>query len=90
MTKDEEHQIIGRIVSDLADARKHAVCLEEKATNIAKELRNVASWLEGNRPVGALFNEHLTLTDAVELIVKVDHAKAEVKRLEDRRRELGV
>ena len=90
MTQEEQDRIVGRVMRELTDARKHVACLEAKAAKIAEDFSKLASWLNGSRPIGALSEESMTVERTVALLVEIDHAKKNVERLEERRRELGV
>ena len=90
MTQEEQDRIVGRVVRELTDARRHLACLEAKAAKIAEDFRKLAGWLDGSRPIGTLSDESMTMEQAVKLIFEVDHAREDVERLEGRCEKLGV
>ena len=90
MTKDEQHRIIGQVISDLADARKHLACLEHKAEKLSLQFGLLANWLRGHFPTGVDLAEGIDLAEALALIAEIKETKAEVKGLEERRAQLDV
>lgn len=54
MTNEERHTEIGRVVSELAEARRHHSCLTAKAVRLSCELQEVAALLHNGPPRGTV------------------------------------
>ena len=90
MTNDEQHRIIGQVVSDLADARKRLACLEYKAEKLSLQFGLLANWLRGHFPTGADLAEGVDVAEALALVAEIKETKVEVEGLEERRAKLDV
>ena len=51
MTNEEQHQITGQIVHELAEARRMLVCLERKSEKMADDFGFIIEMLFGNLQV---------------------------------------
>ena len=90
MTEDEQRNIIGQVVMDLAAARKRLACLEIKAEKTALHFGLICNWLNGHFPTGVELPDGLSVEDALALVTEIKATKAEIERLERRRAELGI
>ena len=46
MTKEEQHQEVGRLIEDYKKAKEVHICLRAKASRFARDLKQIASYLE--------------------------------------------
>ena len=104
MTRDEQHQLIGEVVSRLADAKRAEACIHEKTDNVLADLHAVHQLLARNRtgsfaegkfrisePDGSTRECRLPSSeDVAALIDDLNEARETVDRLEQRRSAMGV
>ena len=90
MTSEEQDQIIGKVVREIADTKKLLACLEEKAEGLALHYGLLCNWLRGHFPTGVVLPEGISVADALTLIDRIKETKQKIERLEARRIELGV
>ena len=90
MTNDEQRQIIGQVMLDLAAARKLLACLESKANRLEADMRSLQHALRARTPVSHLVPEIPSREGVQTLISEIHAARDEVLRLEGERDRLGV
>ena len=90
MTEDEQRQIIGQVMLDLAAARKLLACLESKANRLEADMRSLQDALRARKPVSHLVPEIPSKEGVQTLISDIRAARDEVLRLEGERDRLGV
>ena len=89
MTDDEQRQIIGQVILDLAAAKKLAACLDSKANRLVADMRSVQHALRHRDP--SLVVPEIPSRENVErLISDIHETLAEVLRLEGERDNLGI
>ena len=88
MTDDEQRQIIGQVMLDLAAARKLLACLDSKANRLEADMRSVQHTLRRRDP--SLVPEIPSRENVERLISDIHAARDEVLRLEGERDRLGV
>ena len=88
MTDNEQREIIGQVMLDLADAKKLLACLESKADRLAENMQSAERVLRARSPV--LLPEVPSKEDIVMLISDIRDAQDKVSCLEGNRDRLGV
>lgn len=106
MTDDEKYRIIGRVVSDHEDSKKHLAALETKANTLGDFIQQVAIVLAGKSkltiaPTGEILVKSSdasrggrgvwpTLDEIRTLLDEIAATRTEIEQLARQRRELGV
>ena len=90
MTHEEQDQITGRVVRELAETKRRLACLEAKAEALSHEFGLLANWLSGRFPSGVNLAEGLSVPEALSLVEAIKETRKRVGNLEARRAELGV
>ena len=88
MTNDEQREIIGQVMLDLAAAKKLLACLESKADRLAGNMQSAERVLRARSPV--LLPEVPSKENIESLINDIREAQDKVSRLEGQRDKLGV
>ena len=88
MTEDEQRDIIGQVMIDLAAAKKLLACLESKADKWAENMQSVERVLRARSPV--LLPEVPSKENIEKLINDIREAQDKVSRLEGKRDRFGV
>ena len=88
MTEDEQRDIIGQVMIDLAAAKKLLACLESKADKWTENMQSVERVLRARSPV--LLPEVPSKENIEKLINDIREAQDKVSRLEGKRDRFGV
>ena len=83
MTNEEQHQITGQIVHELAEARRMLVCLERKSEKMADDFGFIIEMLFGNLQFKDVqLAEDLSVSKALALIKEANETKVRIDRLQ--------
>ena len=88
MTDDEQRQIIGQAMLDLAAAKKLLACLESKADKLLENMQSAGRVLRARSPV--LLPEIPSKENVEKLISEICEVQDKVSRLEAKRDRFGV
>ena len=88
MTDDEQREIIGQVMIDLAAAKKLLACLESKADKLAENMQSAERVLRARSPV--LLPEIPSKENVEKLISEICEVQDKVSRLEAKRDRFGV
>ena len=88
MTEDEQRDIIGQVMIDLAAVKKLLACLESKADKWAENMQSVERVLRARSPV--LLPEVPSKENIGKLINDIREAQDKISRLEGKRDRFGV
>lgn len=90
MTDAERNQIIGEVLSELAEKKQTLAYLKSKAETMALQFGLLCNWLNGHFPSGVELRGGLAVEDALELVETIKATRERVAKLETKRTQLGV
>ena len=104
MTKEERHRQIGRVVEEHQAAKTYYACLRAKASEVARDLKLIATYLENDEldvheRSGKLlfignhderFISHHSDKAIATLIRELNEAEEQLTKCEEQRQSLGI